>query len=136
MKDLKTLFSGRMNRKPFFGWFCLILLIRIGLGFIVLTNLRSFLSFSALIWSAHIIDLMVSIIALWALVKRLHDLNWPTILAFLPLLYTILGFDILDFKVLEKLVQWVMSALVICALFMKGDKGQNKYGDDPLETSK
>ena len=131
--NLNKLISGRMNRAPFVGYFFLILAVRIALGWVVLMNFKTFMNSSVLLWTTNLIDVAISLVAVWALIKRLHDLNWPTILAFIPFIYALLGFDVLETEIPKLIFKWTMAALVICCLFMKGDKGPNKYGPDPLE---
>jgi len=137
--NFNKLISGRMDRAPFWGYVILIWVARKISKYILLIGLEKPSALSAVLVMYFLIDLLLTLILTCAMIKRLHDLNWPTFLAFLPLIgYTlslpsILGVISGRVVLLGAILGWVTIALLICCLFLKGDKGPNKYGPDPLE---
>ena len=83
-------------------------------------------------------SVFLSVILFFPTVKRLHDIEWS---GWMYILLLILGslhlknpgylnpFDTLDYII------FIINLFIFCFLiFVKGTKGSNKYGPDPLET--
>ncbi|WAC48449.1 DUF805 domain-containing protein [Asticcacaulis sp. SL142] len=154
LSALKFLFStqGRVTRLPFILFVVGLNLILTGSYFLIQTYfpkedmMRYGLALS--------IPAFVTFITLWpafaVTVKRLHDVNWsafPALGLFIPIVVGIAGtsfisfqnFDTDQFVAAHQKVSWVTSissyyvyALLLVLSLVKGTKGQNRYGSDPL----
>ena len=126
--NLKKLIFGRMNRAPFWGYFFLIRSVE----YAVCSPFILVLDRSAVI-KINFIHIVFSLALAWILIKRLHDLDWPTILAFIPFISALLVFDVLPTRIPQLILRYGMQVLIFCCFFLKGSKGPNTYGPDPLE---
>jgi uncharacterized membrane protein YhaH (DUF805 family) len=113
-------FSGRIGRDTFWGTRIAIIVI----GFVVglLIEVVSKIGDAGPVVGL-VIYVLFSIAAVWiglaTQVKRWHDLGysgWVVLLSIIPIV-----------NLLYALVA------IVCLPFLKGTKGQNRYGDDPLE---
>lgn len=118
---LETFFSttGRLNRQPYV---LRILALNLIEAFIMLVGLLAYGTFYQALMPEEVVDEMQAWMGLIMLfpcamlmIRRLHDLNqsgWWVLIILLP---------------------YVRGVLLIAALFIKGTKGPNKYGPDPLQ---
>ncbi len=118
MKELYLSFSGRINRKKY----CLgmIPLLIIGVAAAVIDGITGnvVVRLGPVVYGPfQLLSMAVLLVPGLALgIKRLHDRNrigWFIVLAYVPVVNIWIGIEL---------------------LFLKGTKGQNEYGDDPLST--
>lgn len=131
---------GRLNRKPF--------IMRL-FGVIVVSMIFYALFYSLLgnkqvADGAAIVISIIEVIAIYTLVvRRLHDLGMGQPLAVLYLviailqpfffrLITELPEDSMEAQVVQGLNLFTM-LLIVCLMMIRGKRGPNQYGDDPLQ---
>ena len=132
--------QGRLNRKPF--------IMRL-LGVIVVSMIFYALFYSLLgnkqvADGAAIVISIIEVIAIYTLVvRRLHDLGMGQPLAVLYLVIVIL--QPFFFRLIAELPEDSMEAqvvqglelftnlLIVCLMMIRGKRGPNQYGDDPLQ---
>ena len=136
--------EGRMNRKPF--------IIRL-LGTYIVTNLLALFLASllggifqseAVMSGTLLVVYIVGAAAISTLVaRRLHDLGYSSVLAALYFLYTATMPLVSQYIVENDLMGTLVGSayqifgigvllFVVCLMLMKGVKGDNRYGKDPL----
>ena len=131
---------GRLNRKPF--------IMRL-FGVIVVSMIFYALFYSLLgnkqvADGAAIVIFIIEVIAIYTLVvRRLHDLGMGQPLAVLYLVIVIL--QPFFFRLIAELPEDSMEAqvvqglelftnlLIVCLMMIRGKRGPNQYGDDPLQ---
>ncbi len=131
---------GRLNRKPF--------IMRL-FGVIVVSMIFYALFYSLLgnkqvADGAAIVISIIEVIAIYTLVvRRLHDLGMGQPLAVLYLVIVIL--QPFFFRLIAELPEDSMEAqvvqglelftnlLIVCLMMIRGKRGPNQYGDDPLQ---
>ena len=147
-------FKGRLNRKAFFfSWLKLV-----GLTFACAIIVALMAALSALfpiylkipillLAIIGVLGLIVIIIGMVGIqIRRLHDLNFSGWWLLLIMLSTMPGSLAMDPKINLPLPDSLRTILIVlyfiaalCWLigffFIKGSKGENKYGKDPLESS-
>ena len=131
---------GRLNRKPF--------IMRL-FGVIVVSMIFYALFYSLLgnkqvADGAAIVISIIEVIAIYTLVvRRLHDLGMGQPLAVLYLVIVILQpfffrliaelpEDSMEAQVVQGLNLFTM-LLIVCLMMIRGKRGPNQYGDDPLQ---
>lgn len=132
--------QGRLNRKPF--------IVRL-LGVIVVSMIFYALFYSLLgnkqvADGAAIVISIIEVVAIYTLVvRRLHDLGMGQPLAVLYLVIAIL--QPFFFRLIAELPKDSMEAqvvqgldlftnlLIVCLMMIRGKRGPNQYGDDPLQ---
>ena len=131
---------GRLNRKPF--------IMRL-LGVIVVSMIFYALFYSLLgnkqvADGAAIVIFIIEVVAIYTLVvRRLHDLGMGQPLAVLYLVIAILQpfffrliaelpEDSMEAQVVQGLNLFTM-LLIVCLMMIRGKRGPNQYGDDPLQ---
>ena len=132
--------QGRLNRKPF--------IMRL-LGVIVVSMIFYALFYSLLgnkqvADGAAIVIFIIEVVAIYTLVvRRLHDLGMGQPLAVLYLVIVIL--QPFFFRLIAELPEDSMEAqvvqglelftnlLIVCLMMIRGKRGPNQYGDDPLQ---
>ena len=153
---LKFCFSykGRLSRKAFF--FSWLKLIGLSIVYALVLTLMAILS-KALPIYLKIFSLLLVIICIFALItiligtfniqiKRLHDLNFSGWWLLVVIIITAPGNLASDPRVNLSLPEPLRTVLIavstitflgfiISLLFIKGSKGENKYGKNPLELS-
>ena len=112
-----TDFSGRASRSEFWkfylSFFVLYFLI-LAIIFMVIVSANPYISDGALDALATILAIPAGLITLSATVRRLHDTNksgWLILISLIPFI----------------------GLIVVIILLFEGDKGKNKYGDNPLK---
>lgn len=131
---------GRLNRKPF--------IMRL-FGVIVVSMIFYALFYSVLgnkqvADGAAIVIFIIEVVAIYTLVvRRLHDLGMGQPLAVLYLVIVIL--QPFFFRLIAELPEDSMEAqvvqglelftnlLIVCLMMIRGKRGPNQYGDDPLQ---
>lgn len=131
---------GRLNRKPF--------IMRL-FGVIVVSMIFYALFYSLLgnkqvADGAAIVIFIIEVVAIYTLVvRRLHDLGMGQPLAVLYLVIVIL--QPFFFRLIAELPEDSMEAqvvqglelftnlLIVCLMMIRGKRGPNQYGDDPLQ---
>lgn len=126
----KRLFTGRMNRLPFFGFGILINFATVVVNaiFIVLVQESApgdELGLSLIALCIFIIIIFFSLPIIW---RRLHDLNLPGPLAFVIILF-IFGNMVPEVDFIFNILLLISSIMLV---FVRGTVGSNKYGPDPL----
>ena len=131
---------GRLNRKPF--------IMRL-FGVIVVSMIFYALFYSLLgnkqvADGAAIVIFIIEVVAIYTLVvRRLHDLGMGQPLAVLYLVIVILQpfffrliaelpEDSMEAQVVQGLNLFTM-LLIVCLMMIRGKRGPNQYGDDPLQ---
>ena len=131
---------GRLNRKPF--------IMRL-FGVIVVSMIFYALFYSLLgnkqvADGAAIVISIIEVVAIYTLVvRRLHDLGMGQPLAVLYLVIVILQpfffrliaelpEDSMEAQVVQGLNLFTM-LLIVCLMMIRGKRGPNQYGDDPLQ---
>ena len=132
--------QGRLNRKPF--------IMRL-FGVIVVSMIFYALFYSLLgnkqvADGAAIVIFIIEVVAIYTLVvRRLHDLGMGQPLAVLYLVIVIL--QPFFFRLIAELPEDSMEAqvvqglelftnlLIVCLMMIRGKRGPNQYGDDPLQ---
>ena len=140
-------FKGRLNRKLFFlcileifglvAFFCLPVLA--GVYF----NVNGMLLIVPGVIMFVVCSILNTIIIYIPMVKRLHDLNlsgwWLLFVLLLSFPATLVGGEIrflssLDLEMMLAVIGVIVNSFFLIILFfMKGTKGDNKYGLDPIE---
>ena len=143
-------FKGRLNRKPFiFYWLQLI-------GLSTILSLGTTLA-GSLVEKAPIFALLLILVCALALipalagliniqVRRLHDLNFSGWWLLFVMILSVPGSLVIEPEASLPLPETLKTVLIaiylitmfvfaIGLLFIKGSKGENKYGTDPLTPS-
>lgn len=86
----------------------------------------------------YIVSFLTACAFIPAVMMRLKDLGWQPELAFLILITAIMGLlsQTMDISILRysmMAVSVIYLIMLLLLIFMKGTKGANKYGADPLE---
>ena len=129
--ELKTLISGRMNRVHFAMYWAALIVVKL-----LLIHFSAACPGEVSLWGMRIVDVPLSLVMLWAMVKRFHDLGWPTFLGIIPLINFVAAyifgptfiFGLSDRNFFLCVVFWVSLMLMLCCLFLSGSKEANKYG--------
>ena len=107
---LSITFSGRLNRRPFFEIWTLMMLVSFVIGVLV-DNFPN----DIVIYTGLFVAIYISIYQLSAAIRRLHDTDltaWHALILFVP---------------------FVNFFFMLYLFFAKGTQGPNQYGADPLE---
>lgn len=119
--------KGRINRKKYIAYLfysMAIIIISSVIVFTIRSNILIVVVIPAFI--------LLTIFILMNNIKRLHDLNcsgWIAIAAWLSSLFI----NFLDNQLLDIVSLIFYIPYFIALVFVKGTKGKNKYGEDPLE---
>lgn len=145
--------QGRISRLQYFVYGLILAAIAFALalimamsGFMNLDEEGHILSLSDF-WTYGLFQLCVMYVLFCLASKRLHDLNWPALLAVLLIfdipvdltadlirLYTPLSETIETIvKIIDMIAKFATIGLGLMLTFRPGDKGKNKYGSDPLK---
>lgn len=138
--SVKPIFKGRINRKRYFLFSLLALLLFIGLGLlaIFISSIQFALGgFLLILVFCYAMLLIYSLVA-----RRLRDLNhsgWWALPVFILSFHIRTPTKVYSIHTLfnNEYFSYAISALVILPslyyLFFKGTKGSNSYGPDPLD---
>jgi uncharacterized membrane protein YhaH (DUF805 family) len=148
---LFTTLEGRINRKPYWvGWLMMMLAFMvIGFGIVRVWGIEAFNGpYSGASALQLLLGALVTVVSVPLMVKRLHDRNksghyvWPLlILEALWVTGDLAGItgNTEDINTLGWCVAAVYSAIAIWMLielgFLRGTRGDNAYGPDPLGAS-
>lgn len=136
--------QGRLNRKPFIMRLLGAIVISTIVAIIFYTLFYSVLGSKQVADGAAIVISIIEVIAIYTLVvRRLHALGMGQPLAVLYLviailqpfffrLITELPEDSMEAQVVQGLNLFTM-LLIVCLMMIRGKRGPNQYGDDPLQ---
>ena len=131
--------QGRLNRKPFIMRLFGVIVVSTIVAMIFYTLFYSLLSSKQVADGAAIVISIIEVVA----VRRLHDLGMGQPLAVLYLVIAILQpfffrliaelpEDSMEAQVVQGLNLFTM-LLIVCLMMIRGKRGPNQYGDDPLQ---
>ena len=153
-------FRGRLNRKAYILIILKELLLiflfafALGVGIPALEHIeinKSIITLVIIILASAFFPVIISVSVsqLTCIVKRLHDLNlsgyWLLLVGSLSFVGNVI-LELIELSVISLpfVIEMVVALLsliiglgsIICLLFIRGTKGDNKYGPDPLQTRK
>ena len=128
---LKALISGRMNRLHFAIYWSIFIVVKL-----LLIYLAELSPGEVALWGMRIVDVSLSLALLCAMIKRFHDLGWPTFFVIIPLLDCLVAYKYeLPFflrmwtsEFIMCFSSWASLTLMLCCLFLSGSKEDNRYG--------
>jgi uncharacterized membrane protein YhaH (DUF805 family) len=139
MTELLFSFKGRLNRKPFWLTYLVIIVLIVAIVIVALTMLfeHEFEIGGAMFLLLVVLYIPLIWVGLALGAKRLHDRDksawWLIVFYVIPGILSSLGNRMDDAGIILHLISFAISVWALVELgFLRGTVGQNRYGPDPL----
>ena len=133
---------GRLNRKSFLVQVCFVILLQLTLALFLVLGVDELFSFGIFKYTIFFLYFLLWLAIIWRwfviYVKRLHDLGlsgwWLLVIVGIGVLSSIP--DLTSIPFLRAIAPFSTLVLLFLLLLWPGQKGENRFGPDPLAAKK